>query len=181
MTPDWLDISDLRPVIIGVAESTLTTRQLEIFVLHLYAGLSASEVGRRLGITQQAVSEAINGGVRSPGIIKKVGNALKHDEDFQRTLSELREPALAKKAKGGDVVGWYRGSRADDFVSLAVLHYANALADKDRRLTVDMLQSHLPPLICTHALTRLRVTGRIMTDGIDITILSTPTIEEPAQ
>jgi len=174
-----LDLDDLRPVIIDVAERVLTQRQLEVFVLHFFAGQSVGEVAHALTITKQVVSETINGREgRTPGILKRMGDALKKDTAFQETVKRLKDPPPEKKAKGQDVVGWYKGARPLDFVPLAVLHYANALADKDRRLSVGMLQQHIPPVVVSQALPHLRITGFIRTDGIDIVILKTPTVTQ---
>jgi hypothetical protein len=176
-----VDLADVRHVIIAVAERVLTQRQLEIFVLHVFAGQSVGEIARCLNVTQPTVSIALNGQPnRSPGIIKKMGDAVKEDPAFQETIRALKEPPPEKKAKGGEVVGWYRGARPDDFSALAVLHYASALADKTRRLSMTSLQRDIPPRVVSEAIPRLRVQGWIATDGIDITILKTPTVGEGA-
>ncbi len=65
----------------------ITDRQREIIDLYLNNGLSMAAVGRRLGISQQAVSFAIFGHpVQGGGIVRKVKKAIATDERFENYL-----------------------------------------------------------------------------------------------
>ncbi len=176
--PHDLDLAELRPVIVAVAERVLTERQLHIFVLHFFKEQSVKEVAHCLGITHQVVSEAITGRATGkhphPGILKKVGDALKNDATFQDTLEDLKKPTNQRKAKGVDVVGWYRGCQAHHFQALAVLHYAVAMSDAREQVTVDELFAHIPRGAVGGALSMLKVLGFVAFDGRTVTILKTP-------
>jgi predicted DNA-binding protein YlxM (UPF0122 family) len=168
-----VDVNELRPAIIAIAERVLTTKQLRIFVEHFFVGRSLAEIGVELDVSRQAVRTALNGQRGVGGIMKRMGAAMADDKDFQDTINELKKPAR-KKAKGSDVVGWYRGCRGEDFVALAVLHYANALADAKSTVSVGSLYEHMPKAIVNQAVTLLRIRGWIATDGITVAILKTP-------
>ena len=173
--PEGIDLADLRPAIIDVAERVLTTRQLEIFVLHFFAEQSVSEVARCVGVARQVVSEAINGKEgRHPGILKRMGEALKNDPAFQETLNALKQPANQRMAKGVDVVGWYKGCQPHHFSALALLHYALSISDVKDQLTIDDLFAHIPKGAVGQSLSMLKVLGFVAFDGRTITILKTP-------
>lgn len=172
---DDLDMAELRPVILDVAERVLTQRQVEIFVLHFFAGQSVIEVAHAIGIKHQVASEAINGREgRHPGILKRMGDALKDDTTFQQALADMKNPPTKKSAKGSDFIGWFKKMPPNQFQSMSVLLYANALADNSHRVSVGTLCEHMPPAIVNAALQPLRVMGYIMTDGITVSILKTP-------
>ena len=77
-------ISAIRELLPNLA---ITDRQREIIDLYLNNGLSMAAVGRRLGISQQAVSFAIFGHpVQGGGIVRKVKKAIATDERFENYL-----------------------------------------------------------------------------------------------
>ena len=65
-----------------------TKRQREIIDLYYNNGLSMAEVGRRLGISRQAVNSAIFGHpTQGGGIVRKIQTAVSVDERFGNYLS----------------------------------------------------------------------------------------------
>lgn len=172
-----VDLAELRPAIIDVAERVLTQRQLEIFVLHFFEGQTVNEIAHCLGVKHPVISEAINGrDGRHPGILKRMGEALKQDTQFQKSMADAKNPQK-HNAKGSDFVGWFRKVRPHEphmFIHLAVLLYASAIADESRRTSIGTLCEHMPAAIVNASITPLRLMGYIMTDGIIVTILKTP-------
>jgi DNA-directed RNA polymerase specialized sigma24 family protein len=69
MTPD----EALEDAVRHAVENALTPKQREAVELFFFEGLSQSEIGRRLGVSQQVVQKRLYG-VRRGGII--VGGAL---------------------------------------------------------------------------------------------------------
>lgn len=65
---------ELWPAVRQVLEEVLTPRQREIVVLHYFEGLNQRQIGERLGLAQQVVSEHLYGKVRDG---HAVGGALR--------------------------------------------------------------------------------------------------------
>ena len=165
---------DLRPAIVELAGRVLTERQLEIFVLHVFAGHNVRELADIFGVAHQVISEAINGREgRTPGILKRMGEALKKDLLFQQAMAEIKEQKT-KEPKGSDFVGWFRGMPPGQFVPMSALLYMNAIADESGRVSIGELYGHMPSVVVNAVLQPLRVMGYIMTDGITISIIKTP-------
>ena len=80
--------SALAPAIRNVLPNLATTdRQREIIGHYLIDGLSMAEVGRRVGISRQAVNSAIFGHpTQGGGIVRKIQKAIAADERFANYL-----------------------------------------------------------------------------------------------
>ena len=67
------EAASLGPQIRRIIENALTPRQREVVRLYFFRGLNQRQIGEKLGITQQAVSECLYGKVREG---RAVGGAL---------------------------------------------------------------------------------------------------------
>lgn len=59
LDPGEDDSARLRRVLLKVINNELTTRQKEIVMLYYFKGMSTVEIGKRMGITQQAASAVL--------------------------------------------------------------------------------------------------------------------------
>jgi hypothetical protein len=197
MSPSGADLLDLRGEVLRVAGSTLSAAQFRCFVLYWFAGWTEQAIADHYGCTQPAVHAALwgqkkgrettsGGAVRriqaalvatGGGAMSKLGKAIEEDEQLTQVLTSLKnEPTPTPSSLSS--LGWYRGVRPEHFAALAVLLQMTQLADARRQLHISTIAAEVPRATLSMALTTLRVLGHITTDGINITIVKTPTQTE---
>lgn len=170
---------DVRPLLVAAAERSLTPHQFRVFVGHVVFGLAQVEVARALGLSQQAVNEAVSGkrthkGTHKGGLMKKLIETLKDDAAFAAEVEKLKQQVATQPLRSS--INWYRGIAAHHFQALAVLMIADELATgrAHREVMVAELYDQAPRMVVQQALGVLRVLGFVMTDGRTVRILRTP-------
>lgn len=194
-----LPVTSARAHILRVAEATLTTAQLRVFVLHWFDGRSIADIARTYECSRPAVYQSlwgqrkavtgapVGGAVKKlhnalqqqGGLMSKLGIALDNDPELKTLIAELKKPDDPPPTEATtDIVGWYRGCRSEDFASLAVLHVCAALADAQGKLSMQTLTAEVPMHIAQQAVRVLRLRGWVASDGINIRVLKRPNDKE---
>jgi len=178
-----VDPALLRRLILAAADESCTRKQRAMLALHL-DGLPTTEIGRRLGVSQQSAHRQLYGERKTEYKGKKYGGAVNNLR--KTTLLEEVMKVRNQKPDGvfsqADALWWFSRmlpSQDSLFIPLAVLLVAHLAADSKRSLTIEDLCARVPRRVVTHAIGPLKAGGWIATDGITITIRKTPIEDAP--
>lgn len=181
---------DVRVLLIDTADKHCTRKQ-QTALRHYLDGHGVVEIAKLMGVGHSTVHRHLFGDGRvghGGGALAKIRSALvttiepatlENAPNITDTLLEqLEEKNMPKSPSFTEIASvWFVNlppSRAHLFGPLAVLLVAHGLVDARRCIRVDDLALVLPRNIINAALSPLRSTGYIATDGVSITIRKTP-------